>query len=96
VTTTEMIAFIALILIAVGLPVGGLVIRFALRPLVHDIAAAIRGQQDPGLVDVMQRLEQIDARLAGQEERTVELLETHRFHRELEAGRASEGLTPDE
>lgn len=85
-TTNEMIAFIALMLIAVGLPVGGLVVRFALRPLVHDIAAAIRGRSEPD--EVIQRLAQIEARLVSQEEHVTEVLEAHRFLRELEAGRS--------
>lgn len=82
----EMIMVIAVTFIAVGIPIGGLVIRFALRPLVQDIAAAIRGGRAEDGAELVQRLERIEARLDEQAQWTRELLETERFYKELQAG----------
>lgn len=90
-STNEMVMIIAVTLITIGIPVTGLVIRFALRPLVRDIAAAIRGREEPDQVpEVLQRLERIELRLEEQDRRMIELLEANRFYGELKAGREDE------
>jgi len=94
-TTNETIMIIAVTLIAVGIPVTGLVIRFALRPLVKDIAAAIRGRQvEEGNSELIQRLERIEMRLEEQSRHTGELLEANRFYGELQVGRTEEPRGP--
>jgi hypothetical protein len=93
-TTNEVIVVIAVTFIAVGIPVTGLVVRFALRPLVQDIAAAIRGERKGGDLEIVERLERIETRLEEQDRRMGELLEASRFHRELEAGRPGEPERP--
>lgn len=90
-TTNEVIMVIAVTFIAVGIPVTGLVVRFALRPLVQDIAAAIRGERKGAEVGIGDRLERIELRLEEQDRQMRELLEASRFHRELEAGRPGRG-----
>jgi hypothetical protein len=87
----EAIVMITAILVVIGLPVGGLVIRFALRPLVQDIANAIRssgpgaGGHDPW-VTLSRRLERIEQSLIDQEAVTSRLLEVQEFDRKLRAG----------
>lgn len=94
-TYNEMIMIIAVTFIAIGIPVTGLVIRFALRPLVQDIATAIRGREpEEGTSEVLQRLERIEMRLEEQDRRTAELLEANRFYGELQAGRTEESRGP--
>jgi hypothetical protein len=94
-TTNETIMIIAVTFIAVGIPVTGLVIRFALRPLVKDIAAAIRGRQmEEGNWELIQRLERIEMRLVEQSRHTGELLEANRFYGELQASRIEEPRGP--
>jgi hypothetical protein len=85
---SEAIIAITAILVAVGLPVGGLVMRFALQPLVKDIAAAIRaasadraGHGDWEAVDL--RLARIERALVEQEGLTRRLIETREFDRQI-------------
>jgi hypothetical protein len=75
----------------IGLPVAGLVIRFALRPLVQDITNAIRSgdlaARDQGRWEPLnQRLERIEQSLVEQEALTSRLLEAHEFDRKLGSG----------
>jgi NhaP-type Na+/H+ or K+/H+ antiporter len=89
----EAIVAITAIVVAIGIPVGGLVIRFALRPLVQDIANAIRsgntGEQGHW-ESLSRRLERIEASLVEQEAVTSRLLEVQEFERKLRSGRAED------
>lgn len=74
------------IFFAVGVPVMALAAHFVLRPLVRDIAGALRAQK--GLPE-----EALDQRLARLEENNEELqrlvrqlVDAERFRRELESG----------
>lgn len=91
--TNEMIMGIAVTFIAVGIPLSGLVIRYALRPLIQDIASAIRGREEDASGELIQRLDRIEARLEEQAQQTGELLEAQRFYKELEAGRTERSST---
>lgn len=80
------------ILVIFGLPLGGLVIRFALRPLVQDIANAIRSNSpasgDPAQIESLnRRLERMEQSLLEQEALTTRLLEVQEFDRKLGTGR---------
>jgi len=79
------------IVVVIGIPVTGLVIRFALRPLVKDIANAIRssapGTGDPAQLESLnRRLERIEQSLVDQEALTTRLLEVQEFDRKLRSG----------
>jgi hypothetical protein len=84
----EVIAVVAVTFIVLGIPLTGLVIRFALRPMVRDLAAAIRGKEEGprALFEIARRLERIEGRLDEQDARVQEALEASRFYKELEAG----------
>jgi hypothetical protein len=79
------------IIVVFGIPLGGLVIRFALRPLVKDIANAIRSNApvpgDPAQLESLnRRLERIEQSLVEQEALTTRLLEVQEFDRKLRSG----------
>jgi hypothetical protein len=87
----EAVVAITAILVVVGLPVTGLVIRFALRPLVKDIASAIRSNAaaagDPAQLESLnRRLERIEQSLVDHEALTTRLLEVQEFDRKLRSG----------
>lgn len=85
----EAVVAITAIVVAIGIPVGGIVIRFALRPLVQDIANAIRsgGAGDQGHWDSLnRRLERIEESLVEQEAVSSRLLEVQDFERKLRSG----------
>jgi len=87
----ETIIAVTAILVVIGLPVAGVIIRFALRPLVQDIANAIRsggpGGRDPGgLEDLRARLDRIERSLLDQEAQTSRLLEALEFDRQITKG----------
>jgi len=87
----EALIAITAIVVLFGLPLGGLVIRFALRPLVKDIANAIRSNApaagDPGQLESLnRRLERIEQSLVEHEALTTRLLEVQEFDRKLRSG----------
>jgi hypothetical protein len=89
----EAVVAITAIVVAIGIPVGGIVIRFALRPLVQDIANAIRsgGAGDQGHWESLdRRLERIETSLVEQEAVTSRLLEVQDFERKLRSGHPEE------
>lgn len=85
----EVLVPITAIFFVIGLPVIGLVTRYALRPLVHDVAAAIRGGRDERADDLGERLARLEERLEEQDRQLERLLEAERFRRALESGEAS-------
>ncbi|TVP44037.1 MAG: hypothetical protein EA350_12475 [Gemmatimonadales bacterium] len=87
----EALIAITAIIVLFGLPLGGLVIRFALRPLVKDIANAIRSNApvagDPAQLESLnRRLERIEQSLVEQEAISARLLEVQEFDRKLRSG----------
>lgn len=88
-TVFEAVVAITAIIVAIGIPVAGLVIRFALRPLVQDIASAIRsssGGDQANWESLNRRLERIEASIVEQEGVTSRLLEVQEFDRKLRSG----------
>ncbi len=85
----EVLVPITAIFFVIGLPVIGLVTRFALRPLVHDMAAAIRGGRDERSEELAERIARLEERLEEQDRQLDRLLEAERFRRALESGEAS-------
>lgn len=69
-----------------GVPMIGLVTRFALQPLVKDVAVAIRGGREDWADAVVERLARLEERLDEQERQLERVVEAERFRRELEAG----------
>lgn len=81
----DLIPVVAIICV-IGLPMFGIVARFALRPLVKDLATAIRGASEDELNEIHERLALIEDRLDHQEEALQRISDADRFHRELQAG----------
>lgn len=85
----EVLVPIMAIFFVIGLPVIGLVTRYALRPLVQDMAAAIRGGRDEQTQELAERLARLEERLEEQDKQLDRLLEAERFRQALESGEAS-------
>lgn len=86
----ELIPIVAIICV-IGLPMLGLVARFALRPLVRDLTRAIRGAADDELEEMRERLARLETQISLHDDQIERLVETERFHRELEAGGEASG-----
>lgn len=86
----ELVGIVAVICV-IGLPMGGLVLRFALRPLVQDLTTAMKGDARQELADVRERVAALEDRLEQQDELLERLAEAERFRRELESGEAGGG-----
>lgn len=86
----DLIPIVAIICV-IGLPMLGLVARFALRPLVQDLTTAIRGAAGDELEEVRERLARLETQIQLHEDQIGRLVETERFHRELESGGDSPG-----
>lgn len=86
----DLVGVVAVICIF-GLPMLGLVTRFALRPLVQDITAAIRAGSEEEMKDLRERLAALESRMEAQEEELDRLSEAERFHRELRSGEGGGG-----
>jgi hypothetical protein len=87
----ETIIAVTAILVVIGLPMAGFIIRFALRPLVQDIANAIRsgapGGGDSGGIEALNdRLDRIERSLLEQEAQTSRLLDSLEFDRQITRG----------
>jgi hypothetical protein len=87
--TTEVVLIIAVTFIVLGIPLTGFMIRFALRPLVQDIARAIgaQGSEEGEFAELIRRLDRIEGRLEDQDRRMDELVQANRFYGQLESGR---------
>lgn len=81
----DLIPIVAIICV-IGLPMLGLVARFALRPLVQDLTRAIRGAADDELEEMKERLARLETQISLHDDQIERLVETERFHRELDAG----------
>lgn len=81
----DLVGVVAVICIF-GIPMMGLVTRFALRPLVQDITQAIRTGNEDEVRELRRRVAELEQRLDVQERETERLSEAERFHRELRAG----------
>lgn len=86
----ELVGIVAVICL-IGLPMGGLVLRFALRPLVQDLTTAMKGDARQELAETRERVAALEDRLEAQGELLERLVETERFHRELATGGPDEG-----
>lgn len=71
------------VLCLIGIPMTGLVIRYALTPLVEKLAVAIRGSQHDEIVELRERLAATEELLEVQQEKLDRLVEAERFHQEL-------------
>lgn len=74
-----------------GLPMLGLVTRFALRPLVQDITHAIRAGTEEEIQGLRERLAALERQMEAQQQELELLSDAERFHRELESGREAGG-----
>lgn len=86
----DLVGIVAVICV-IGLPMMGLVTRFALRPLVQDITSAIRAGSEEEMRDLRERLTSLEDRMETQQRELERLAEAESFHRELQAGRDPEG-----
>ena len=87
----DLIEILAIIFV-LGIPSIALATHLVFRPLLRDIAHAIRSESagagpDPAIERRLTRVEEACERIEDQVSR---LLEVDRFHRELEAGREAE------
>lgn len=89
-TGLEVLIPLFAIFFVIGVPMIGLVTRFALQPLVKDVAAAIRGGREEWADGVVERLTRLEERLDEQERQLERVVEAERFRRELEAGGSGE------
>ncbi len=92
----EALIAITAILVLFGLPLGGLVIRFALQPLVKNLTEAIRGDSRGGLppeeVDrIHARLDSLERRLEEEESISTRLLEIQELDRRIAKGSGGTG-----
>lgn len=86
----ELVPIVA-ILCVIGIPMIGLVVRFALSPLIQDLSRAIRGGARDDLDEVKERLARLERQLEIQGEELQRLSEVESFHRELESGESARG-----
>lgn len=86
----DLVGVVAVICIF-GLPMLGLVTRFALRPLVQDITSAIRAGSEENMREVRQRLAALEDQVEAQQQELDRLSEAESFRRELESGRETGG-----
>lgn len=77
-------------LLIFGIPGGALAVRFVLRPMLREIAEAIRSSREGLSPELERRLAELEEgqQLIGQQLQS--LLEAERFHRELESGAGPE------
>ena len=74
------------ILCVIGLPMMGLVIRFALTPLAEKITQAIQAADREEVDELRERLVAMEELLEAQQQELERLEEAERFHRELSEG----------
>ena len=86
----DLIPIVAIICV-IGMPMLGLVARFALRPLVQDLTRAIRGAADDELEELKERMARLETQISLHDDAIERLVETERFHRELDAGGGPSG-----
>jgi hypothetical protein len=77
---------ILIALLVFGIPGGALAVRFVLRPMLKEIAQAIRSSREGMSPELERRLAELEEgqRLVQQQLHT--LIEAERFHRELQSG----------
>lgn len=86
---SQLIPIVA-ILCLIGIPMTGLVMRYALAPLVRELAQALRAGEGAGGEEIGERMARIEQRLEHQEQAIRRLAEEERFHRELRSGRRAD------
>lgn len=91
----ELIPILGLIFV-VGIPSIALATHLVFRPLLRDIAVAIRtdSTKPGGDPEVERRLSRLEAACDRIEDQVGRLVEIERFHRELEAAREAEPRAP--
>lgn len=82
----EALVAVVAVICVIGLPMGGLVLRFALRPLVQDLTTAMKGDVREELAEVRERMTTLEKRLDAQDETLERLVEAEQFRHELDAG----------
>jgi hypothetical protein len=88
----ESVIEILAIIFVLGVPSIALATHLVFRPLLRDIARAIRSEgADPGAdSEIERRLTCVEDVCERIEDQVSRLIEVERFHRELEAGRETE------
>lgn len=71
------------ILCVIGIPMMGLVIRFALTPLAEKITQAIQAADRDEVAELRERLVAMEELVETQQQELDRLQEAERFHREL-------------
>ncbi len=87
-TAIEALIPIVAIFFVIGVPMIGLVSRYALRPLLNDLTAAIRGGREERVNELAARLLALEERLDEQDRQLERLVEAERFRQALESGEA--------
>ena len=80
----EALVPIMAIFFVIGLPMIGLVTRFAIRPVIRDLGESVRGHRDEETAELAERLARLEERLEDQDRTLRRLEEAERFRRRLE------------
>lgn len=86
----ELIPLFAIFFV-IGVPVLSLATRFVLRPLIHDLTAAVRGAKANELEELKGRLARMETHMLEQGQRLDQLVDAELFRRQLEGQRTSPG-----
>jgi hypothetical protein len=81
---------VILALIVFGIPAGALAARFVLRPMLREIAEAIRTIREPGSPALERRLTELEEGQLLINKQLRQLVEAERFHRELGSGKRTD------
>lgn len=71
------------VLCLIGIPMMGLVIRYALTPLAEEVTQAIRAADRDEVAELRERLVAMEGLVESQQEELHRLVEAERFQREL-------------
>jgi len=81
----ELIPLLAIFFV-IGVPVMSLAAHFVLRPMIRDLARAIRGDRAQSEASYEQRLARLEEMLFEQGRQIDQLVDAEQFRRRLEAG----------
>lgn len=82
----EALIGLAAVFFIFGVPIMSLAARFVVRPLIQDIAEAIRGKGAGRVEELERRLVRMEEALLDQDRLLARLSEAERFRRQLETG----------
>ena len=87
----ELIPIVA-IFFTIGVPVMAAAAHFVLRPMIRDLARAIKGDREEGAESLERRIARIEDVLLEQDRQIDRLLEAELFRRRLEEHGGSEDV----